>query len=117
MVNVSMQFGTNSANCSFGIKVVTYDEFSVALNATNLPWVSFGDTTWFVQSDVTHDGISAARSGNLTNLQSSTLRTVLLGPGPLSFWWKLASLVGSVLSLNVDGVEVASVGGAIDWQF
>ena len=116
LVNVSVQFGTNATNCTFGVTVVPYNEFSGALNATNLPCVSFGDTNWFVQSELTYDGISAAKSSISMNSQSSTLRTVLAGPGQLSFWWKFYGFPGCNLSLTVDGVAVANVGSITDWQ-
>src|SRR5262249_48553016 len=81
VVNVSAQFGTTITNCTFGITVITDRDLARALNATNLPWVSFGDAAWFAQNATTHDGIAAAQSGTLTNIQTSTLRTVLQGPG------------------------------------
>ena len=112
VVNVNMQFGTNATNCSFGVIVTAYNEFGVALNATNLPWVSFGDATWFAQNAETHDGIAAAKT---VTQASSTLRTVLSGPGPLSFWWMRNA--NSSLSLIVDGVVVASyVPSLVDWK-
>jgi hypothetical protein len=117
-VSVSAAYGTNVTNCTFTVTVITDHDLARALNATNLPWVSFGDTMWFAQNVTTHDGIAAAQSGPMTtNIQSSTLRTVLQGPGPLSFWWKLSTLQNlDFLYFIVDGVTQASFTGGLDWH-
>lgn len=62
-----------------------------ALDNTNLSWTTSGDAPWFGQSEVTHDGESAAQSGSLGDQQSSTLETTVTGPGTLTFWWKLTN--------------------------
>ena len=117
LVSVSAQHGTNVASCSFLITVIADRDLGRALNATNLPWITFGDAMWFAQTTITHDGVAAAKSGTLTNIQSSTVRTVLQGPGPLSFWWKLSAAQGSDnLSLIIDGATVTNITGAVDWR-
>ncbi|MGA2501448.1 MAG: hypothetical protein ABSH20_27215, partial [Tepidisphaeraceae bacterium] len=58
-----------------------------ALNATNLNWVTFGDTSWFIETTNTFDGVSAAQSGSVTNSQSSTISAAVTGPGTLTFYW------------------------------
>jgi len=116
-VYVRAQYGTNVATCNFLITVITDRDLGRALNATNLPWGTFGDATWFAQNTITHDGVAAAKSGTLTNNQSSTVRTVLQGPGSLSFWWKLSAAVGSDnLSLIVDGATITNITGSVDWR-
>jgi len=63
-----------------------------ALNATNLIWTTSGTggaQGWGVQSNATHDGVSAAMSGGVTSSErSSILETTVTGPGTLSFWWR-----------------------------
>jgi hypothetical protein len=57
------------------------------LNSTNLVWRTVGDPPWFGQTNVSHDGASAARSGGL----NSSLSTTVTGPGTLTFWYKAAA--------------------------
>jgi hypothetical protein len=58
-----------------------------AVNATNLTWTTSGDTSWFVETTNTYDGVAAAQSGTVTNNQISVLSTTVTGPGTLTFWW------------------------------
>jgi parallel beta-helix repeat protein len=116
-LDVRAQYGTNSSSCTFLITVITDRDLGRAVNATNLPWVTFGNAPWFAQSAITHDGVAAAKSGVLSNIQSSTVRTVLQGPGPLSFWWKLSAAQGADnLSLMVDGSTITNISGTLDWR-
>lgn len=46
---------------------------------------------WFHQTEVTRDGIDAARSGAITHGEQSDLTANVVGPGTLSFWWKVSS--------------------------
>jgi hypothetical protein len=117
LVNVTAQSGTNFASCTFVITVITDHDLGHALNAPYLPWVTFGDALWFAQNGITHDGVSAAKTGPLTNSQTSTVRTVLQGPGPLSFWWKLSGASEwDNFSLIVDGTTITNITGAVDWR-
>ena len=62
-------------------------DFNLALNTSNLTWTTTGDTSWFVETTNTHDGFLAAKSGIVTNDQSSTLSLTVTGPGTLTFYW------------------------------
>jgi parallel beta-helix repeat protein len=117
-VSVRAVYGTNELDCSFIISVFTTDDFGRALAATNLAWSTFGDTSWFVQSAVTHGSQAAAQSGAITNNEFSTLRTRVSGPGTLTFWWKVSSEANhDFLSLAVNGTTVAAISGEVDWRF
>jgi hypothetical protein len=61
--------------------------FNAALNTTNLTWATNGDTSWFVETTNTYDGVSAAQSGSVTDYQSTSLTTTVTGPGNLTFYW------------------------------
>ena len=58
----------------------------VALNANSLTWTTDGDARWHGLAGFSHDGFAAARSGPITNSQTSRLRTTVTGPGTLTFW-------------------------------
>ena len=92
-------------------------DLATVLNNPNLTWTTTGDANWFGQTGVTHDGISAAQSGQIGDLQSSSMSTVVTGPATVSFWWKVDSEPNfDFLSVAVDGVTQAQISGPIDWN-
>jgi hypothetical protein len=59
-----------------------------AIGDTNLSVTTSGDANWFAESTNTDNGAPyAVQSGSVTNYQSSTLTTVVTGPGTLTFNW------------------------------
>lgn len=100
----------------------TLPTLAEALDATNLVVTTGGDTNWFVQAAVTHDGLDAAQSGVLTDQQSTWIETALAGPGTLSFWWKVSCEDDSdaddrdYLAVFVDGAEVFRIDGVTEWR-
>jgi hypothetical protein len=91
-----------------------------ALNATNLAWTSSGTggaSAWFVESNKTHDGVSAAQSGYVNNpSRTSTLQTTVTGPGTLTFWWYMSVSDSSTFSFTVNGVTQATYPISGIWQ-
>jgi Regulator of chromosome condensation (RCC1) repeat/Immunoglobulin domain len=75
-----------------------------ALNTTNLTWTTSGHYGgWSSETSATHDGVSAAYSGMVYSINTSTLQTTVTGPGTLTFWWTNPSLYNR-LSFIVGGV-------------
>jgi len=67
-------------------------DLAAALNATNLVWTtSPTNAPWFAQIRDTHDGDVAAQSGRIGHNQQSALHATVVGPGTLTFWWKVSS--------------------------
>lgn len=92
------------------------DSLGVALDNATLTFGMDGDTPWFVQSEVSHSGGSAARSGTIDHGGETRLTTTVSGPGTLSFWWKVSSERNyDKLSISVDDVERADISGEQDW--
>ena len=88
-----------------------------ALNAPLWSWTTGGDASWIPQTNVTHDGASAAQSGLISNSQISWLQSSVTGPGILTFWWKVSSELGfDYLEFYVNGSEQAYISGAENWQ-
>jgi uncharacterized delta-60 repeat protein len=85
--------------CAWGLLLITCldlsssaEDLGSALNAPGLVWTTGGDAPWFAQSAVSHDGVSAAQSGVLTNAYQSTyLHTYVMGPAAMVFWYKVDS--------------------------
>jgi hypothetical protein len=63
-----------------------------AVDAPDSVWTTTsGASAWFLQTNVTHDGIDAAESGALPQSTTTFLQTTVAGPGTVSFWWKVSS--------------------------
>lgn len=117
---VRWEYRKDAAGTS-GYDAAWLDEFKVladiplpqALDNTDLTWSTGGDAPWFGQVGVqTWEREHAAQSGGLGDGQHSWLETSVAGPGVLSFQWSLSSEADrDLLSLSIDGVPVARVGG------
>jgi hypothetical protein len=70
-------------------------------------------------------GGSSAQSGVLGGNQSASLKTTVVGPGTLSFHWKVSSeaaddlngTIGDLLEVFVGSdLQPGSISGEVDWQ-
>lgn len=88
-----------------------------ALDSCKLPWISGGAARWFLQTNDSFDGVSAAASGLVGPNQSSWISTTVDGPGNLSFAWKVSSeRTADVFSFADNDSSVAEISGDVDWQ-
>ena len=96
-----------------------------ALDAPGLTWTTSGTSgggSWFGQTTTYYFGGSAARSGFISNPQSSVLQTTVTGPGTLMFWCKVATTIstnpgsGSMFAVKVNGVTQTSMIDNVDWN-
>jgi hypothetical protein len=91
--------------------------FAEALENSNAVWSTSGDTHWIVQTNITHDGVDAARSGVISGGQQSVLTAAVQGPAVVAFWWKVSSATNSAwLRLANNGVVQTNISGTVDWQ-
>ena len=109
-----------------------------ALDNTNLVWTTGGTWNgtnypafaWFATNSTgpfdnsTFDGVDVAISGNRNKANSeSWLRTTVVGPGTLSFWWQVNSRIGCDLEFSISSVLQAGLAGeaingdSVDWQY
>jgi Leucine-rich repeat (LRR) protein len=88
------------------------------LNNPNLNWITWGNAQWFGESSVTHDGVSAAQSGDINDNQESWLGTSVAGPGRLSFWWRVSSEPNfDFLQFYINGdLQTNTLSGEVDWR-
>jgi len=118
VVLVNNGYGTSVSSNAY-LTVITFD-LPTALNTTNLNWTTTGSALWFAETNNSHDGFMAAQSGLVANGQSSTLQTILTGPGTLTFWWMFSPLTSpfpNTLSFSSsDGNNSASVSSTSGWQ-
>ena len=111
--NVLLSVPSNAVLIIVDNDVLTLGE---ALDATQLTWTTGGDASWLTQTTNTHDGLDAARSGFIDHGEESWVETTVVGPGTLSFWWKVSSeSCCDPLSFFVDGVFHTSIAGESGW--
>ncbi len=116
-VLVSGQAGaTISAAANLTVySILALDE---ALDTPGLTWTTNGTPPWVGHAAVTHDNTDAARSGSIGHSQSTSMSTILNGPGAVSFWWKVSSQTnGDYLTFFTNGVLAVRISGEQDWQF
>jgi len=84
-----------------------------ALDDTNLVWTTSGTRPWRLQFAETHDGADAAEGGPLQAgliAEANSISTGVIGPGTLSFWWKLENGECFELSFSVGTNRLATIG-------
>jgi hypothetical protein len=106
---------TDSEVAIVTISVVPQVSLSEALDL-KAAWETGGTSPWAGQLNVRHDGVDAAQSGPLADGQSSWLRTTVVGPKTVTFWWKTSSAAGDALSFFVDTTRLATRTGITGWQ-
>ena len=100
-------------------KVTWSYSLGYALNAPGLNWTTSGNAPWYGETNITHDGVAAARSGGIGALQETILQTTLgtNQAGSYTFWWKVSSeQFFDTLEFRVNGSVQASISGEVDWQ-
>lgn len=116
---------TTSANATVSMagNVTATAEFQTTLNRgldspTSRLWTPSGNGNWFGQYETNQDGLDAAASPAVGAGQQSKITSSFVGPGTLTFWWKVSSLVNhGLLTLLIDNVAqtgaISGTGG--DW--
>lgn len=88
-----------------------------ALENTVLPFSVTG-SGWSCQTNTTRDGVDAAITGATPHSGESVLNSTVVGPGVLSFWWKVSSQEGSdLLRFYLNGNEQLRISGEVDWEW
>ena len=92
--------------------------FDQVLDTPGLTWTSGGSAPWFGENSAdSTDGIDHARSGSIGDSESSTIRTIVDGPGQLTFHWKVSSQAyADYLKFRIDNSQQDAISGEVDWQ-
>lgn len=96
---------------------LTIEDFESA-TFVDLMWEFGGNEPWFITDITPYEGAYCAQSGDIGDNQTSELATTfeVVAPGEISFWYKVSSESGwDYLRFSVDGTEVASWSGTVDW--
>lgn len=86
---------------------------------SNFNWILGEDADWFVQSDDVYEGAYAARSGDITDNQNSSLSisAEVIVDGQISYYYKVDSEnMWDFLRFYIDGTEMAEYSGPGSWQ-
>lgn len=96
--------------------LVSAVSLAAALDDPGLTWLSGGEP-WLGQAEIAHDGVDAARSGPIDAYSQSWIETTVIGPGPLTFQWKVSSQANyDYLRFYINGVEQDRTSGEVDWR-
>jgi hypothetical protein len=91
---------------------------NAALDNSNLVFQTSNPYPWFGTNNPSYDGISAAVSGNqFVNSSESWIQVTLVGPGLLSFWWKVSSDTNDYFEFSINGELQDEISGGIDWNY
>ncbi len=115
-LQVGNSVGTATTSNSF-LNIMPFFSLAESLDTTGLIWTTVGTPAWVGQPTVTHDGEDAARSGAIADSGTCTLQTTVVGPGTITFWWKVSSETNNdTLRFLVGGTELARISGEVDWN-
>jgi hypothetical protein len=88
-----------------------------ALDNCNLPFATGGQAAWRTDTSTSVYGGSSARSGVIDHNQTSLLKTTVLGPGILSFSWRVESEWNhDFLELYLNDTLQAKISGGAGWS-
>ncbi len=89
---------------------------SEALDNSGFLFETSGDAGWVEFYDENSYNGNCTKSGDIENDQISCLETCVVGPGTISFYWKVSSEYGyDKLKFYVDGSISGSISGSVDW--
>lgn len=103
---------------ALGLPVLAATDLPGSLDAPALTWTTGGNANWFGQEVTSHDGVDAAQSGAILDDSESWAETTVIGPGILTFWWKVSSEeYFDYLKFYLDGyLEGSGISGEVNWQ-
>jgi subtilisin family serine protease len=108
--------GLGRAGNSGVFDVVQAVALQEALDHVALAWTTGGSADWMGQTNVTHDGEDAARSGSISHRETTWMQTQVTGPGEISFWWRVSSEANwDWLEFYVNGVLADRISGETGW--
>jgi hypothetical protein len=108
--------GLGRAGNSGVFDVVQAVALQEALDQVALAWTTGGSADWMGQTNVTHDGEDAARSGSISHRETTWMQTQVTGPGEISFWWRVSSEANwDWLEFYVNGVLADRISGETGW--
>ena len=103
---------TSTFGLSATCKTFFYLPFDNVMIGSSIIWLSTGDADWFQGQD---EDRSFIRSGAVGNCSTSSVETVISGPGILTFDWRVSANRGDYCRLYLDGVLQRSITRSPSW--
>ncbi len=114
-LHATNSFGTGTETITLDIGTVTQG-LADALDAPSQTFTTSGDLPWVPQNLYASDGVDAARSGAIDNLQQSVMTTDATGPCKVVFYWGVSSEANyDFLRFYIDDVEQEAISGEVGW--
>ena len=89
---------------------------STAVDNPSLTFTTGGSADWEATTDESYAGGSSAKSGAISDSQTTWMQTEVSGEGTLSFWYKVSSESGwDKLIFYIDGVQMDAKSGTDGW--
>ena len=116
------EYGTNRVSSLKNVTVSGMVSIPVAVDWASMPCATGGTdgkaNGWYGQTDVSRDGVDAARSGKIFGAGESWFSAVVTNAGDLSFWWNVSSEpTYDCLQFEIDGNVVARTSGVSnEWR-
>ena len=102
---------------SFSLLVVGLILAGLKVTAGDIQWITGGDAQWKSQTQNSHDGVNAERSGLIQHDQKSWIQATVLGPGVLKYWYAVSSEARyDNLEIAIDEVpQINPISGEVEW--
>lgn len=117
--SVDIEIAGESASTTqpFVIQVEAPIAVGAAVEQSGLAFFQDGGSSWFTQTAVTRDGVDAMASGDIGDNGETQVSTTIMGPGQVSFWWRVDSESSyDFLKFELNGVEEGSESGTSPWR-
>jgi subtilisin family serine protease len=101
----------------FVLPELLYEDFESG-DFLNWPWSHAGNAPWTIDSGNAYEGTYSARSGLISDNQSSSMvmTLYLVAGGDISFWYNVSSEANfDFLRFYIDGAQQSSWSGSVPW--
>ncbi|MBN2175613.1 MAG: choice-of-anchor D domain-containing protein [Bacteroidales bacterium] len=124
-IGTSVDLTVNLSAGNYGLSNTFYQSVGLVLedwetgDFTLFPWTSGGNAAWTITNSEIYEGVYAAKSGTITDNQTSELTLILQtsAEDDISFYRKVSSESGyDYLRFYVDGVQKGEWSGTVDWS-
>ena len=93
-------------------EILFYLSFDDVTTDSSIIWLSPGDADWFQRQD---ESRSFIQSGTISSCSTSSIETVLSGPGTITFDWYVSGNRGDYCRLYLDGILQYSITRSPSW--
>jgi parallel beta-helix repeat protein len=96
--------------------IQSISNFNNAMDNSELNFITGGDANWEIDTSTYYYDGDSARSGDISDNQVIYIETEVIGPGTLSFYWKVSSAESDRFRFYLDNAFEVEIYGNIDWH-